>query len=300
MGSPRRIRARRTTFLLLAACYVLVPALARAASDTPATASGQALYLASCAPCHGATGHGDGPEAASFKPRPRDLRSGFLDTVDEDQVVARVRDGTPLTHESRALKTRLGGLEDVSAHIHRLPDIDWARVDAGAAIFAEHCAVCHGPFGKPLPSSALPPGVQQPPRNFWDPQFQHATSDAALIAAMQHGKSAMPAIPALRDEQQARQVVAFIRLLSPGFETYSVYCAACHGDEGRGDGVFATGKNKPPVAFDRAWLARKDPEQLRIDVAHMLAQHGSTMPHFRGTLSDAQLHAIIHSLKHAD
>jgi mono/diheme cytochrome c family protein len=290
-----RGRTCRTTPLLLAGCLALAPAHAAEPSPAP---DGRALYLASCAPCHGENGRGDGPEAMSFKPAPRDLKGGFLDTLSEDRVVARLRDGTPLVLEPGALKTRLGGLEDVSAHIQRLPSIDWTKVDAGAALFAARCAVCHGPFGKPLPSSSLPPGVQKQPRNFWDPQFQRTTSDAQLIAAMQHGQRAMPAIPAVSDTQ-ARQLVVFIRLLSPAFETYSLYCAPCHGDDGRGNGVLATGKNKPRVAFDADWLARKDPEQLRVDVAHMIAAHGATMPHLRGTLSDEQMHAIVRYLKGA-
>jgi mono/diheme cytochrome c family protein len=300
LRTPTPWRALQLLLVLVAACIGLGAGVGHAASDAERGLDGRSLYAQSCAPCHGATGHGDGPEAPSFAPPPRDLRSGILDGISEDQAMARIRDGTPVTFEPRSLTARLGGLEEVTAHVRRLPDIDWPRVDRGATIFAERCAVCHGPFGKPQPSAALPPGVQKPPRDLWDPQFQRSTSDADMAAAMQHGKSAMPAIPGVGDPEQARQLVAFIRLLSPGFATYSVYCAPCHGDEGRADGVLAAGKHKPGVVFDRAWLASKDPEQLRIDVAHMLAQHGGGMPHFRGTLSDEQLRAIVRFLKRGD
>ena len=269
------------------------------ARGAPAAPDGAALYARSCASCHGPEGRGNGPEADSFTPRPRDLRSGFLATVDEDQLVARVRDGTPLViaDEPHDLKQRLRHLEDITAHLRRLPDIDWVRVDDGSTLFAEHCAVCHGSFGRTVDAASLPPGVQRPPRDLRDPEFQKSTSDDALIAAMQHGKSAMPAIPAVQDAKQAQALVVFIRLLSPGFETYSYYCAACHGDDGRGGGILASGEQKPPVVFDRAWLAAKDPEQLRIDVAHMLAVQRATMPHFRGKLSDEQVRAILRYLK---
>lgn len=284
------------TLLLLA--MVAPDAVAVPDASTPAP-DGRALYLQSCAPCHGTSARGDGPEASSFSPPPPDLHGGALASASEDQIVARLRDGMPLTlgTDPRALKARLAHLEEVTGHLQRLPEIDWPAVDRGAAVYAASCAVCHGPFGKPLDAAALPAGVQKPPRDLRDPAFQQATSDQQLLADMQHGKSAMPAIPATRDPRQARDLVVFLRLLSPGFETYSYYCAPCHGDDGKGHGVLAAGKNAPPVAFDRAWRARQDPEQLRIQVSHMLSLHGASMPHFRGDLSDAQLHAIVRYVK---
>lgn len=263
--------------------------------------SGRDLYLDECAYCHGPSGRGDGPEAPYFTPPPRDLQSGFLEVYDEEEIVARLRDGTPLVLEfdREGLARRVRQVELLTAHLQRLPAIDWKKVDEGAALFAERCAICHGAFGKPWPPAFLPEGVQRPPRDLWDPTFQRETSDRELIAAVQHGKNAMPGIPGLQGEEQAEKLLPFLRLLSPGFELYSYYCAVCHGDSGRGDGVMATGENRPAIFFDRAWLAKKDPEQLRIDVVHMIAEHGSGMPHFREVLDDEELRAIVRYLKGA-
>ncbi|MEW6270988.1 MAG: c-type cytochrome [Thermodesulfobacteriota bacterium] len=291
------IRRAARTALAVAIALVLGARGAGAAEPDGAT-----LYLVECAPCHGASGRGDGPEARWFVPPPRDLRGGVLDAADEDALVARLRDGAPLPIEPdpKVLRERLARLDDLVAHVERLPTLDWAKVDAGAAVFAERCAVCHGPLGKPLPVRELPPGVQRPPRDLWDAGFQRDTSDDELIAAIQHGHRGMPGIPGLQDDARARALLPFVRLLSPGFETYSYYCAPCHGDEGRGDGVFATGKQKPHVVFDRAWLASENREELRKEVAHMLAEHGARMPHFREALSDAELRAIVRYLKRTD
>lgn len=276
---------------------LLVPSVVLGA-DAP---DGAALYLVQCAPCHGVGGSGDGPEARWFVPKPRDLRAGVLD-ASEDALVARLRDGAPLpiTPDPKTLAERLANLDALVAHVERLPTIDWAQVDAGAALFAARCAVCHGPYGKPLPASELPPGVQRPPRDLWDAGFQRVTSDDELIAVVQHGHRAMPAIPGLQDDAKARTLLPFLRLLSPGFETYSYSCAPCHGDEGRANGVLARGEQRPRVVFDRAWLASKDRAQLRKEVAHMLEQHGARMPHFREALSDAELRAIVGHLKQND
>jgi mono/diheme cytochrome c family protein len=287
----------RTAFRLAAGLSLLVAASAFATARVEP--SGRELYLDECAYCHGPSGRGDGPEAVYFVPPPRDLRSGFLDVYDDEEVVARLRDGTPLMLEfdPEGLRQRVRQVEQLTAHLQRLPTIDWAKVDEGGAIFAERCEICHGPFGKPWPPAFLPEGVQKPPRDLWDPKFQRATSDDELIAAVQHGRNAMPGIPGLQGEEQARKLVPFIRLLSPGFELYSYYCAVCHGDDGRAEAVMAPAEYKPRVVFDRAWLEKKDEEKLRIDVMHMLSKHGTGMPHFREALDDDELRSIVRYLK---
>src|SRR5262249_24862624 len=118
-----------------------------------------------------------------------------------------------------------------------------------------------------------------------------------LVTAVQHGRRAMPGIPGLQGDEQAKKLIPFIRLLTPGFELYSYYCAGCHGDEGRGDGLFAPEDQKPRVVFDRAWLAKKSPEQLRKDVVHMVSKQGTRMPHFRERLTDDELRSIVQYLK---
>jgi mono/diheme cytochrome c family protein len=278
----------------------LVPLLG-ATSFAKATTepSGRELYLDECAPCHGAAGRGDGPEGIYFSPRPRDLHTGFLDVYDDEEVVARLRDGTPLMLEfdPEGLRARVLQVEQLTAHLQRLPSIDWARVDEGSAVFMERCSICHGAFGKPWPPPFLPEGVQRPPQDLWDPKFQRETSDEELVAAVQHGRGVMPGIPGLQGDEQAKKLLPFLRLLSPGFEIYSYYCAVCHGDNGHPEHAMAPDEYKPRVTFDRAWLAKKDPERLRVDVAHMLTEHGTGMPHFREVFDDDELRSIVRYLK---
>lgn len=49
--------------------------MSRAPRAAPDLEEGAALFAQSCAPCHGATGHGDGPAAAALKPRPADFHA---------------------------------------------------------------------------------------------------------------------------------------------------------------------------------------------------------------------------------
>lgn len=66
---------------------------------------GEFAYARYCRQCHGPTGHGDGPYAASLTPRPADLTSGEYPRMNatggelpSDEAIARViREGVPGT-----------------------------------------------------------------------------------------------------------------------------------------------------------------------------------------------------------
>lgn len=50
-------------------------------------AKGHATYKATCAPCHGETGKGDGPASKIFKPPPRDhTDAAYMDTITDDDM----------------------------------------------------------------------------------------------------------------------------------------------------------------------------------------------------------------------
>jgi mono/diheme cytochrome c family protein len=265
----------------------------------PGAASGALLYQRECAPCHGPTGRGDGPEGIYFAPPPRDLHEGFLARYPTGELVERIRRGRQLMIEidPQATKRRAQMVEQIVVHVERLPDVDWDRVEQGAEIYAQRCEACHGPFGRPAPGMPLPPGVQRAPRDLSARDFQKSVSDQELSEVARHGRDGMPAIPPLASEQETKALLAYLRLLSPGFELYSLWCAGCHGDDGKGEGVYATGDERPGVVFDRAYLKAQDPETLRRNVFHMLEWAEPAMPHFERALSEAQTRAIIEYLR---
>jgi len=288
----------RTLALFL---VVLVSTLA----STPAqcreqtSVGGRQLYLEECARCHGVDRKGDGPDAPFFSPEPRDLTTGFVGRYTPEELIARVRDGTPLSLsvDAEGRKARAQRVEAILAYMHRLPTIDWKAVDAGGVLYGERCEICHGQFGKPWPASALPEGVQTSPPDLRAPKFQRSMSDRELLKAMRHGIVGMPAVPPELTDEQARQLLAFVRLLSPGFESYSFYCAPCHGDDGRGRGILPRDDEEPKVVFDKAYFEKKDPEALRAAVWHMIDAGGGGMPHFKGVIDEAQLRRIVEYLQ---
>jgi mono/diheme cytochrome c family protein len=50
-------------------------ALQHAPTDSASIAAGAKPFAKYCVPCHGASGHGDGPAGVALKPRPRDFTS---------------------------------------------------------------------------------------------------------------------------------------------------------------------------------------------------------------------------------
>ncbi len=289
-GAPGALACARRVAACVAALALLLGAGAAAAAD------GARLYREHCASCHGPDGRGDGPDAALFVQPPRDLRDGVLTRYPLDALTVRVLDGRELQLllDPAAMHRRATDVEALIAWLHRLPTVDWPRADHGRAVYLDRCAACHGLYGTP-PSSDLPAGVRTP-RSLSDPALQ-ARPDAALIEAVRHGRRGMPALVPRLTADEAGDVAVFVRLFSPGFQTYTQYCAACHGDHGIPQGSFAEERAQPTVLFDAAYFARQDPEVLRARVWHMLAERQPAMPHFRGTLSADEVRAILISLR---
>lgn len=256
---------------------------------------GGALYRAYCAYCHGSSGRGDGPGAAMLQTPPRNLRDGVLARYDVDTLVRMVRDGAPLplALDPAALRRREDEVETLVGHLQRLPRIDWDLVERGEEIYLDRCETCHGPYGRPgAPTSDGAPM----PRDLSDPGFQRSVGDRDLREAVRHGRPGMRPFADPPSDDDTRALVAFVRILSPGYALYGRYCAGCHGEDGLGDEMVDPGR-APRVAFDRAYFTGRDPERLRLDVWHMLGKERPSMPHFRRRLDDDQARAIILYLK---
>lgn len=89
----------------------------------------------------------------------------------------------------------------------------------GQALFAGHCALCHGTRGDGhgLRSAAL----SSNPRNFTDPDWQMRTSNRRIFYAIREGVSGTP-MPAWKSlsVDECWDLVAYIRSIAPG--QYSV------------------------------------------------------------------------------
>src|SRR6266568_4361341 len=96
-----------------------------------------------------------------------------------------------------------------------------ADVPLGRRVYAQRCAVCHGPDGRGNGPAA--PSLIPRPRDFTLGQFKYKTTpagqppnDADLIRTVREGlhASAMPYFGDLLSEAETREVVGYIRSLS--------------------------------------------------------------------------------------
>jgi mono/diheme cytochrome c family protein len=259
---------------------LLTTLTATAAERRPPNRStdGARLYRMECAPCHGWTGGGDGPDASSFSPPPRELRSGFLRGHDTAALITRVLDSKrlTLTVDRDATRRHTDDVEAIVAHLERLGRVDWPLAERGEEVWVDRCESCHGRFGRAL-----------------------ATTEDDLRKGVRHRREGLPSIPPLASDADERALVAFVWLLWPGFETYDRYCASCHGEDGRGAGgdVSASGLELPATVFDRTYFATHDAEHVRVKVWHMLSEQRPRMPHFRGRLTEPQVRAVVEYLR---
>ncbi|GIW43475.1 MAG: hypothetical protein KatS3mg077_0757 [Candidatus Binatia bacterium] len=276
---------------------VAMGVMAASAGTRAESHSGRVAYLRYCANCHGPEGRGDGPDAATLAQPPRDLRAGVLQRYSVEELVDRVLRGQPLPlasdPERRAALEKQGG--EILEHLRRLARAQWPQVERGWALYLGRCVECHGFYGEP--PAKLPAGVR-PPRDLSDRSWQRAVSDADLLLAVRHGRAGMPAlVPQLREEE-ARALVAFVRLLSPGFRAYQAKCASCHGDDGRGVRAAPGEVTKlPQVRFDRGYFRGRPEARMREQILHMLQEKEPVMPHFGAILDRRTVQGIIEYLK---
>ncbi len=107
MRIPSILHRSGPLILLSAALLATMQSAGQPASSSQTWSTGLAksIYLSRCAPCHGESGKGDGPNATMLSPRPRDFTAGVYAyrttesgsiPVDED-ILRTIRNGLPGT-----------------------------------------------------------------------------------------------------------------------------------------------------------------------------------------------------------
>jgi mono/diheme cytochrome c family protein len=283
---PRgRVRITATLMLVL-----FLAGLARGAPTAPSP-QGERLYRAYCARCHGPDARGDGPDATLFPEPPRDLRDGVLNRYETATLVRRIRDGRALvlTLDRTALRARLQQIDALQAHLRRIPTTDWRAVRIGEPLYASDCERCHGAGGESPSPGRL---------DLADPSLQRRLDDDAILRLVRRGHGGME--PPDLSTAQERDLLAFVRVLSPGFIRYTRYCAPCHGDDGHAAAALPADVKRPTVTFDAAYFAVVDPRDLETAVWHMTDTQTPRMPHMGATLDEGEVRAIVEWLKRED
>jgi mono/diheme cytochrome c family protein len=184
-----------------------------------------------------------------------------------------------------ALAAAAAKTDAMAAYLERLPRVKWDLADRGRSVYVARCEQCHGAFGHPDVAGERPPDMVA---------SALPAGDAQLSILIRHGRAGMPALSEPVTDADVAALIAFVRLLSPSYETYEVSCARCHGDHG----IPPAGPTHLTVVFDRAYFTAHDASAVRAKIWHMLREpKPETMPHFRGVLTEAQAHAIVDYLQ---
>ena len=299
----KRIAAAFGVAALIAACSAARHGtVGTSAATTPhgrqptAAERGGPLYAAYCAGCHGSQGRGDGPVATVIKVKPADLRApGLLDRASDDDLVARLLHGSPLPSTPRR-NTVAEDLEvdALLAYVPTLSTSNWEVLRVGRLVFEGTCASCHGAYGEG--EGALGATNDPPPPSLL--RARETYSDAGLAQLVTYGHASMLPLGAVFQPGEVPAVVAYVRHLSKGYRLYDTYCASCHGDDGHGvhpEDLLPPAMKAPvlgAVTFDRL-----SPKAARAKVLHMVRRESGHMPHFRDTLTEAQLRDVIAYLR---
>ena len=234
-----------------------------------AAPNGARLFVENCAPCHGPEGRGDRPESDLFPTRPRNLRDGVVARYDTAVLVRRIREGRALALplDPAASRARLRDVDTIETHLRRLPTVKRPAVRRGMTPYAEPCERCHGPFGETTDTTL----------DLANPAREKRLDDATIRAVMHRGHGEMPPLPTLAHAGARTDLVALVRILSPGFIRYYRYCAPCHGDDGHPPATLPNTVRQPSVVFDAAYFAHIGKDELddgqlahagREDTAH--------------------------------
>ncbi|OWY14656.1 cytochrome-c oxidase, cbb3-type subunit III [Thioclava sp. F34-6] len=187
------------------------------------------------------------------------------------------------------------------------PELKNYTQNAGAAVFRTWCAQCHGAGAGGNPKHGYP--------NLLDSAWLWGGTMEDIHFTVTHGIrnetdpegearfSQMPAFgkDGLLEPEQIDQVVQYVRKISDqehdeamaaeGETIFADNCAACHGEDGKGDNTMGA-----PNLTDAVWLYGGDVDTLTYTVTN--ARFG-VMPNWNERLSEADIRAVaayVHSL----
>jgi mono/diheme cytochrome c family protein len=193
-----------------------------------------------------------------------------------------------------------------------------ANAPAGERVYARYCATCHGPDGRGNGPAA--PSLIPRPRDFTLGQFKYKSTppgqpptDADLARVVRGGlrASAMPYFGDILNEEEIRQVVAYVKGMSGAFANsaatpatqrprvppsaasiargqtlyHAQGCASCHGTDGRSRLTLSDAKGYAVIARDLTapWTFRGGDQPDQIWMRLTTGMSPGPMPAFAAT-----------------
>lgn len=233
----------------------------------PDPGAGASIYADKCAPCHGSTGKGNGPQAGQLPNQPSPLGSpefarqaspaGWYRIVTQGNLERFMPPFTSLTDRQRW---------DVVAYAFTLSTSP-EQVARGRQIYQENCVACHGVGGKGDGTEAA--GLSVPPPDFTNQERMAEKTGMQLYQAI--GEGIPPDMPVYADqltEEERWDLVAFLRSLT--FSSESVALGITSTPPSEATRTAETAEATPPV-----------PTEIGTGIIRgqvVLATRGGTLP----------------------
>jgi mono/diheme cytochrome c family protein len=177
----------------------------------PDPARGTPLYAEKCAPCHGISGLGDGPDAGMLSNPVAALGDPALARLAApDDWYLMVTNGNMQNFMPPFASLTVPERWDVIAHAYTLSTTP-AEVARGQELYVENCAACHGERGQGDGPEAG--SLSASPIDFTDQEFMGARSAADLYNSITEGLGEMHSFADL-SETDRWALTAFLRTLT--------------------------------------------------------------------------------------
>ena len=188
------------------------PVSAQSPDLAPDLQSGESIYAEKCAPCHGETGGGDGPQAAQLTNPVPALGSPEVarqaSPAEWYQVVTQGRIDRFMPPFASLTDAQCWDVVSYALSLSANED----SLAQGETLYQANCAACHGDTGAGDGPGAV--SLAKPPTNFLDQAVMSAKSSADLAQAIQTG--VLPNMPAFGqlNEVEAWAITDYLRFLS--------------------------------------------------------------------------------------
>ena len=175
-------------------------------------ADGEQLYKANCITCHGTTGLGDGPTAATLNPKPPAIGdAAFMHDVTPAMAFRKISIGVSGTAMPAFSSLTAEQRWNIVAYITSLRH-SGAKAAEGEGLYVQGCVSCHGVTG--LGDGAAARSLSKLPPELGSFPWQVEKTDDQIAEAIVAGLPGSPMPPSAQlTPAQVQAVVAYVRTL---------------------------------------------------------------------------------------
>lgn len=214
-----------TTVRVIPAFFTVAIALSsNAFADFSKSFEGYRLFSTNCFICHGEDGKGNGPLASKLVDKPADLTNNTELSKLSDRELFRIIEGTAPHGEISSEMPKWGlaisqpqinSLVSYIRYLHRSRHPVTGNPQKGKQTYDHYCSICHGIDGKG--DGIITKFYDMEPANHTNSDQMNQMSNDKMYSVIHNGTTGSSLMPAWKDtlsEDEIRNVMSYIRLIS--------------------------------------------------------------------------------------